>query len=108
MFYCYKSIILIGVGVYMLRVVLVDDEQLALDELSFILSKNSKIEIIGKFLSPLSALEFIKESKPEIAFLDIEMPELDGFAMAAELAKLDFQVCIVFATVLDKYAIKAL
>ena len=91
----------------MLRVVLVDDERLSLDELSFILSKNEEIEIIGKFFDPLTALEFIKKSKPEIVFLDIEMPELDGFTLAEEICKMDFPVSIVFATVFDKYAIKA-
>lgn len=94
-------------GVYMLRVVLVDDEKLSLDELSFILSKNSEIEIIGKHFDPLIALEFIKKSKPEIVFLDIEMPQIDGFALAEEISKMDFPVSIVFATVFDKYAIKA-
>ncbi len=94
-------------GVYMLRVVLVDDEKLSLDELSFILSKNSEMEIIGKYLDPLTALEFIKKTKPEIVFLDIEMPELDGFTLAEEICKMDFPVSIVFATVFDQYAIKA-
>jgi len=94
-------------GVYMLRVVLVDDEKLSLDELSFILSKNSEIEIVGEYESPSAALEFIKRSKPEIVFLDIEMPEIDGFTLAQEICKLNFQVSIVFATVFDKYAIKA-
>jgi len=91
----------------MLRVVLVDDEKLSLDELSFILSKNSEIEIIGKYESPSAALEFIKKTKPEIVFLDIEMPEIDGFTLAKEICKLDFSVSIIFATVFDKYAIKA-
>lgn len=94
-------------GVYMLRVVLVDDEKLSLDELSFILSKNNEIEIIGKYVDALIALEFIKKSKPEIVFLDIEMPEIDGFTLAEEICKMDFPVSIVFATVFDKYAVKA-
>lgn len=91
----------------MLRVVLVDDEKLSLDELSFILSKNSEIEIIGKYYDPLIALEFIRKSRPEIVFLDIEMPEIDGFTLAEEISKMDFSVNIVFATVFDKYAVKA-
>ena len=91
----------------MLRVVLVDDEKLSLEELSFILSKSSEIEIIGMYTDALSALEFIKKSKPEIVFLDIEMPEIDGFTLAEEICKMDFSVSIVFATVFDKYAVKA-
>jgi len=91
----------------MLRVVLVDDEKLYLDELSFILSKNSGMEIIGKYLDPLLALEFIKKAKPEIVFLDIVMPGIDGFTLAEEICKLDFSVSIIFSTVLDKYAIRA-
>lgn len=94
-------------GVYMLRVVLVDDEKLSLDELSFILSKNEEIEIIGKYFDPLTALESIKKNKPEVVFLDIEMPEIDGFTLAEEICKMDFPVSIVFATVFDKYAIRA-
>ncbi|MCB2300526.1 LytR/AlgR family response regulator transcription factor [Clostridium tagluense] len=91
----------------MLRVVLVDDEKLSLNELSFILSKNSGVEIIGKYVDSLTALEFIKKAKPEIVFLDIEMPEIDGFTLAEEICKMDFPVNIVFATVFDKYAVKA-
>ncbi|MGH4139399.1 LytR/AlgR family response regulator transcription factor [Clostridium sp.] len=91
----------------MLRAVLVDDEKLSLDELSFILSKNSEIEIIGKYYDPLIALEFIRKFKPEIVFLDIEMPEIDGVTLADEISKMGFPVNIVFATVFDKYAVKA-
>jgi len=91
----------------MLRVVLVDDEKLSLDELSFILGKSSDMEIIGRYSDPSSALEFIKKAKPEIVFLDIAMPGIDGFTLAEEIGKLDFSVSIIFATVLDKYAIKA-
>ncbi len=91
----------------MLRVVLVDDEKLSLEELSFLLSKNSEMEIIGKYIDPSTALEFIKKAKPEIVFLDIGMPEIDGITLAEEICRMDFPVSIVFATVFDEYAIKA-
>ncbi|MCB2293804.1 LytTR family DNA-binding domain-containing protein [Clostridium algoriphilum] len=91
----------------MLRVVLVEDEKSSLDEISFILSKNSEIEIIGKYSNPSTALEFIKKAKPEIVFLDIEMPVISGFTLSEEICMLNFSVSIVFAIVIDKYAIKA-
>ncbi|MBU3179997.1 LytR/AlgR family response regulator transcription factor [Clostridium psychrophilum] len=91
----------------MLRVVLVEANKLSLDELSNILSKNNKMNIIGKFLSSSTALEFIKISRPEIVFLNIEMPVIDGFIMAEEICNLDFPVSIVFVTEFDKYAIRA-
>lgn len=91
----------------MLRAVLVDDEPLSLEALEFALAKYEEIEIIGKFTDPLKALSNIKKSKPELVFLDIEMPEFDGFSAAREIISLGLGTHIVFATVYEQYALKA-
>lgn len=91
----------------MLRAVLVDDEPLSLEALGFLLEKHENIELIGKYTDPLEALEHIKEARPELVFLDIEMPELDGISAAQEIINLGLDTYIVFATVFEQYAVKA-
>lgn len=91
----------------MLKAVLVDDEPLSLDALEFVLDKNEDVKIIGKYTDPLKALEHIKKSKPELVFLDIKMPELDGFSAAQEIINMGLNTHIIFATVFEQYALKA-
>lgn len=91
----------------MLKAVLVDDEPLSLDALEYVLDKADEIEIIGKYTNPLEALESIKKSRPELVFLDVKMPELDGFSAAREIINMGFDTHIVFATVFEEYALKA-
>lgn len=91
----------------MLRAVLVDDEPLSLDALEFVLHKNEDIHVIGKYIDPLEALENIKKSRPELIFLDIAMPELDGFSAAQEIINMGFDTNIIFATVFEQHAVKA-
>lgn len=91
----------------MLKAVFVDDEPLSLDALEFALEKNEAIEIIGKYTDPVEALENIKKSRPELVFLDIEMPELDGFSVAQEIINMGYGAHIIFATVFEQYALKA-
>jgi two-component system LytT family response regulator/two-component system response regulator LytT len=91
----------------MLRTILVDDEPLSLEALSFLLNKNENIELIGKYTDPLEALANIKETKPELVFLDIQMPELDGISAAQKIMNLGLKIHIVFTTAFDQYAVKA-
>lgn len=91
----------------MLSVVLVDDEKPALDELEFILSECSYCNVIKKFTNSIEALEFIKVEEPDVVFLDINMPVLDGLAMAEEMMKLHLRTGIIFATAYDHYALNA-
>lgn len=91
----------------MLRAVLVDDEPLSLEALGFLLNKYDEIELIGKYTDPLAALENIRESRPELVFLDVEMPEMDGISAAREIINLGLNTSIVFATVYEQYAVKA-
>lgn len=90
-----------------MRIVLVDDEKPALEELSYIINKYSFIEISGTFTNPAEALEHILKEKPDVVFLDIEMPEINGFTIAREITNAEIDTIIVFVTAFDEYALKA-
>ncbi len=80
----------------MLNVILVDDEKPALQELSFLLGRNKHINIIGIYMDASEALEAITKDNPDVVFLDIEMPVINGYAIALELDKLDIKIDVVF------------
>jgi|SRR5690625_36506 len=91
----------------MVKVVLVDDEPKALKSLLWLLNKYcKKVKVKGAFNSPKKAIEFLKEFKVDCVFLDIEMPEIDGFAFLKFFDKRDFKV--VFITAHNEYAIQAI
>lgn len=91
----------------MLSVILVDDEKPALQELAFLLGKNKHINIVGIYMDAEEALKMITQQKPDVVFLDIEMPVLNGYSIALELNKLKEKIDVVFVTAYDEYAIKA-
>jgi len=85
----------------------VDDEQLARDELAYLL-KDADVDVIGQGKNGVEAVNLIKELSPDLVFLDVQMPGLDGFGVIKKL--LDKKVPlpqIVFATAYDQYAVKA-
>jgi two-component system, LytTR family, response regulator LytT len=89
-----------------LSAVIVDDEQLARDELAFLLKDDVNVVAQGK--NGLEAVNLIKEHNPDLVFLDVQMPGLDGFGVIKKL--LDKKISlpkIVFATAFDQYAVKA-
>ena len=91
-----------------LSVVIVDDEQLARDELSYLLKSVEDISVVAQGHNGLEAVSLIKEFSPDILFLDVQMPGLDGFGVLKKL--IDKKVPlpqIVFATAFDQYAVKA-
>jgi two-component system LytT family response regulator/two-component system response regulator LytT len=89
-----------------LRTILVDDEQLARDELRYLLSQIPDVEIVGQAGNGLEALESIDRLEPDLVFLDIQMPGLTGFEVARRL--LDGPVAhIIFVTAYDQHAIEA-
>lgn len=90
-----------------LKVILVDNERLALDLLKITLSECGKTEIIGEFTKASKALEEIKNLKPDIAFLDIEMPGINGIELAMKITEIDDEIDIVFVTAYDFYALDA-
>ncbi len=87
-----------------MKTIIVDDERLARQELKNLLSSVDGIEIIGEATNSDEAIEIIEDQKPELVFLDIQMPGKDGFALLEELT---FVPKVVFVTAYDEYAIKA-
>ena len=87
-----------------MRAFLVDDEALALKRLSRMLTATGRVEIVGSGSDPVEAVDAVLSAKPDVLFLDIEMPGMTGFEM---LAKLDPQPVIVFTTAYDRYALQA-
>jgi len=91
-----------------LSAVIVDDEQLARDELAFLLKGAGDVNVIAQGKNGLEAINLIREHNPDLLFLDVQMPGLDGFAVIKKL--LDKKIPlpkIVFATAFDQYAVKA-
>jgi two-component system response regulator LytT len=91
-----------------LSAVIVDDEQLARDELAFLLNEVEDVEVVAQGKNGVEAVSLIKEHSPDLLFLDVQMPGLDGFGVIKKL--LDKKVVlpkIVFATAFDQYAVKA-
>jgi len=91
-----------------LSAVIVDDEQLARDELAYLLKGVGDIDVIAQGKNGVEAVNLIREHNPDLVFLDVQMPGLDGFCVIKKL--LDKKVPlpkIVFATAFDQYAVKA-
>lgn len=87
-----------------LRAFLVDDESLALRRLSRLLSETGKVEIVGQSSESLEALKMIPNLNLDALFLDIQMPELNGFELLQNLKKYP---PVIFTTAFDEYALKA-
>ena len=90
-----------------LRTLVVDDEQLAREELCFLLEQAGDIEIIGQAGDGPSALRLAGELKPDLLFLDVQMPGLTGFEVARRLVQADVLPQLVFVTAFDQYAVDA-
>jgi two-component system LytT family response regulator len=88
-----------------MQTLLIDDEKLAISRLERLLGQYAgEIEIIGSANNGLEGLAMIEQRKPDLIFLDIEMPVLTGFEL---LAKLSYMPLVVFATAFEAYAIRA-
>src|SRR5499427_9540231 len=97
---------------------IIDDEQLARDELKYLLDSVGDVDVVGQGANGIEAVELIEEHHPDLVFLDVQMPGLDGFAVIQKLlernqAKSAGLVAsepeplpqIVFATAYDQYAV---
>ena len=88
----------------MMRAVIIDDERLARTELKRLLAAHNQIEIIGEASHVAEAIEVIERLKPDLIFLDIQMPGGSGFDL---LSALDLAPDVIFTTAFDAYAVKA-
>ncbi len=88
--------------------VIVDDERPARDELAYLLKGFPEIEVIAQGKNGLEAVSLIKEHDPDLVFLDVQMPGLDGFGVIKKLVERKLRIPqIVFATAFDNYAVHA-
>jgi two-component system LytT family response regulator len=89
-----------------IRTVIVDDEPLARTNISVMLKHDPEIEIVCECGSGMEALSEIRDTKPDLVFLDVQMPECDGFDVL-ELLGRDLPPAVVFVTAYDQYALRA-
>jgi two-component system LytT family response regulator/two-component system response regulator LytT len=90
-----------------LRAVLVDDEQLARDELGYLLGQIGGVEVIGQAGNGVEALTTIDRLQPDVVFLDVQMPGLTGFEVARRMLDDGPSSHIIFVTAFDEHAIEA-
>ena len=88
--------------------IIVDDEQLAREELSYLLKSVDDVEIVAQGSNGVEAVQLIREHNPELVFLDVQMPGLDGFQVIKKLVDKKHPLPqIIFATAFDQYAVRA-
>src|SRR5207302_1004723 len=90
-----------------LRAVVVDDEQLARDELGYLLGQLGGVEVIGQAGNGVEALSTIERLQPDVVFLDVQMPGLTGFEVARRMLDTRNGSHIIFVTAYDQHAIEA-
>jgi two-component system, LytTR family, response regulator len=98
------AIAVTSAGPRKLRVIIVDDEELARALLREYLGSSADVEILAECANGFEAVKAIAENKPELVFLDVQMPKLDGFEV---LELMDKQVAVIFVTAYDEYAMRA-
>ncbi len=87
-----------------MRALIIDDERLARQELKSLLSQYHEVEVVGECSNAESAIEKLAELKPDLIFLDIQMPGKNGFELLQELSPVPE---VVFVTAYDEYALRA-
>jgi two-component system response regulator LytT len=93
-----------------IKALIVDDEQLARDELQYLLGSIEDVEVVAQGKNGIEAIALVPRLSPDVVFLDVQMPGLDGFAVLRKLlekAGPETLPQIIFATAFDKYAVRA-
>lgn len=90
-----------------MKIILVDDELLILDELEYLCSQVKDVKVCGAFSNPLEALQYVREHAVDFAFLDIRMPGLTGLELLHRMREIRPQLQAAFVTAYDEYALEA-
>ena len=91
----------------MIRAIIIEDETLSQEMLTLLLQRHkADVEIIDTCSNPTDGIESIAKHQPELVFLDIQMPKMNGFDMLKKISNIDFEV--IFTTAFDQYAIDAI
>lgn len=96
-----------GVGRVMINVAIIDDEKLAVDNLSYILKQFPELNIVGGFTEIDDLKKCLKENPIDLIFMDIEMPEINGLSLAFLITEEYKEIEIVFVTAYNQYAVQA-
>lgn len=94
-------------GNYLMRAVIVEDEKPILELMKIVIGGNRYVDIIGSFTSPKEAMDKIPELSPDVIFMDIEMPCVNGMELAKQVKTFNDNIQIVFVTAYEKYALEA-
>ncbi len=89
-----------------IRALIVDDEQLARQRVRFLLGEEPDVEVIGESEDGFEAVDQIQATKPELIFLDVQMPEMDGFEVLRRVPQALLPV-VIFTTAYDQHALRA-
>src|SRR5580693_1701663 len=95
-------------AVHPISALVADDEQLAREELKFLLEESGDVEVVGMAVNGVEAVELIDKLDPAVAFLDIQMPGLDGLGVVRKLRERQIEPPhIIFSTAYDQFAVEA-
>lgn len=91
----------------MLKAIIIDNEKPAIDILRILLEKTEQVSVVGSFMNASDAIASYQSLDPDVAFLDIEMPDTTGLELAEKIMTADTDMEIIFVTAFDQYALEA-
>ncbi len=91
-----------------IRTIVIDDEPASLERMEYVLSMFQEIDVIHYSMDPVKAVQLILDEKPDLVFVDVEMPLKNGFNVIKDIHDAGFFPGFVFITAYDQYAIKAI
>jgi len=105
---CYTNTLMSDRAIGLITAVIVDDEQLACDELAYLLREYPEIELLGTAHNGLETVRLIQELRPDLVFLDVQMPGLDGLGVIRKLQERNVPLpYFILATAYEQYAVEA-